>query len=398
MNKLKELILFCPGPVNVAQNVWQAVHNHMGHREVEFSELMLQLNKKILDVFEVKHQTKYQSLIITGSGTAANETVLSSIGKNKHVLVITNGEFGERLYNISQLHNRNTHKIMFHWAEPIDSMKVEKYLQTHAVDFVVMTHHETSTGMLNPVAAIGKLTKKYNTRFFVDTISSATAEKVDIEKWNITFCTTASGKAIGALPGIGIIIGEKQAFESLKDMPRKIMYLNLYCLYQYAKTLNQTPNTPAVHLLSALDQALANVLTRGIAARRNDITEKAFILRNGMKRLGFRFLLDEYGQDTMSSVLTTVLLPSYLTGDVLRQKLKERRIVIYNGKGPLLDKVFQVANIGELTNHDLMYFLHMIEQICLEVKRAQAPMPVSQSRFPFFANHLNLNRSKTNNI
>jgi 2-aminoethylphosphonate-pyruvate transaminase len=403
MSKSKENILFCPGPVNVAQNVWQSLYNHIGHREEEFSELMARLNQRVLDMFEISHQAKYHPLIITGSGTAANETVLSSIGKNKHVLVITNGEFGERLYNISKLHNRNTQQITFNWAEMIDIAKVEKYLQKHKVDLIAMVHHETSTGMLNPVAVVGKLAKKYGVQFFVDTVSSASAEKVDIEKWNITFCSTSSGKAIGALPGIGIIIAEKNALEDLKDTPQKIMYLNLYKLYHYSKTCNQTPNTPAVHLFSALDQALGNILETGVQERRKIIAERAFVLRNGMKRLGMSFLLDEMGEAVMSSVLTTVVLPPYLSAESLKRKLKERRIVIYSGKGPLLDKVFQVANIGELTKHDLMYFLHTLEKICLEAKRdntrdhAEASAGSSAGRFAFITSHLHLplNRTKT---
>jgi 2-aminoethylphosphonate-pyruvate transaminase len=406
MSKSKENILFCPGPVNVAQNVWQAVYNHIGHREEEFSELMARLNQRVLDVFEIKNQTRYHPLIITGSGTAANETVLSSIGKDKKVLVITNGEFGERLYNISKLHNRNTRRIAFNWAEVIDIAKVDAYLQKHKVDLIVMVHHETSTGMLNPVAVVGKLAKKYGVQFFVDTVSSASAEKVDIEKWNITYCSTSSGKAIGALPGIGIIIADKKALETLKDTPQKIMYLNLYKLYHYSKSCNQTPNTPAVHLFSALDQALGNILATGVQERRKIIAERAFVLRNGLKKLGFHFLLDEMGEAIMSSVLTTVVLPPYMSADYLKQKLKERRIVIYSGKGPLMDKVFQVANIGELTKHDLVYFLHTLEKVCLEAKRvqdqnlAEVPASAQAGRFAFLSNYFHLphHRSKTEHI
>ncbi len=400
MNKFKEHILLCPGPVNVAPNVVQALSNHIGHREEEFCEVMSRLKKRVLDVFEIKNQSKYHPLIITGSGTAANETVLSSLGKGKNILVLTNGEFGERLYTIAKLHNRNTNKISFQWAEALDIKKIEEYLQNHEVDLVVMVHHETSTGMLNPVSTVGKLAKKYGAQLFVDTVSSASAEKVDIEKWNITYCTTSSGKAIGSLPGIGIIIAEKKALENLKDIPRKIMYLNLYNLYHYSKTINQTPNTPAVHLFSALDQALANILITGIQERRKIIAERAFVLRHGLKKLGFTFLLDELGESVMSSVLTTVMVPSYINADQLKQKLKERRIVIYNGKGPLEGKVFQVANIGEVTKPDLLYFLHTIEKIALEAKKEHAPSLAASGRLAFLANHfhLPLHRSKTNNL
>jgi 2-aminoethylphosphonate-pyruvate transaminase len=396
MSKVKDYLLFCPGPVNINQNIWQALTYHIGHREEEFSELLTRINQKILDIFEIRQHAKYYPLLVTGSGTAANETVLSSFEKKQRVLVLCNGEFGERLYTISKLYNSKTYKLAFQWAEQIDIKKVEKQLQSRKVDIIVMVHHETSTGMLNPVSEIGKLTRKYNIDFFVDAISSATAERIDIEKWNITFCTTTSGKAISSLPGIGIIISKVSSLEELKQNTKRNIYLNLYNLYHYSKTVKQTPNTPAVHLFAALDQALSNIVTVGVQQNRKIILERAFFLRDRMKKLGFIFLLDESKGNTMSSVLTTVMLPSHLSADYLKQKLKDRRIVIYNGKGPLLDRVFQVANIGNLTKHDLIYFLNSLEQINHEAKDTHLSFSAPQKRFSFLTNafHLHLHRSK----
>jgi len=358
--KHKQDLLFCPGPVQVANNVWRAASKSMGHREQEFSKLIANLNDKFLQIYEVKNKSKYYSVIITGSGTAANETVLSSIVGTKHVLSLINGEFGERLYNISKVHNKHIHKLYFGWGEEINTAKVEQFLKSHKIGVITMAHHETSTGMLNSIEEIGNLAHKYKSQLFVDTVSSIPAEKIDIEKWHVTFCSTSSGKAISSLPGLGIIIGEKKVFEELKGQPVKIVYLNLYNLYHFSKTIMQTPNTPGVQLFYALDQALNNILKSGIEKWRQTIRERALMLRGGMRKLGLKFFIDEW---YMSSVLTTVIPPKNITVDFLKKRLKEKRIIIYNGKGPLLNKVFQVGNIGELTKNDINYFLHSLKDV-----------------------------------
>ncbi len=363
MYKVKEDLLFCPGPVKVANNVWRATSKSIGHREKEFSNLIVNLNDKMLKIYQIKDKSKYHSVIITGSGTAANETVLSSIVGSKHILFLINGEFGERIYNISKIHNKHTYKLDFGWGEEMDTAKVEQFLQEHKIDIIGMVHHETSTGMLNPVEEIGKLVHKYKLQLFVDTVSGVPAEKFDLEKWHVTFCTTSSGKAISSLPGLGIITGEKKAFEELKGQPVKIVYLNLYNLYHFSKTINQTPNTPAIHLFYALDQAASNILAIGVEKWRQTIRERALVLRGGMRKLGLKFFIDER---SMSSVLTTVIPPNSVTVDFLKKKLKEKQIIIYNGKGPLLNKIFQVGNIGELTKNDINYFLHALKDVLFD--------------------------------
>lgn len=396
MKKTKDYLLLCPGPVNVHENICQAMTTHIGHREEEFSDLLSRVNEKLLDVYEIKNRNTYYPVVITGSGTAANEAVLTSIVGDKHILVITNGEFGERLYKISKHHNKHTHVLSFNWGENINIDLVEKALQKQNIDIIAMVHHETSTGMLNDINQVGKLAKKYNTQLFVDTVSSATAEKIDLEKWNVTFCSTSSGKAVSSLPGLGVIFGKKKAFEALKDTHSKTVYLNLYNLYHYSKSLKQTPNTPSVHLIYALDQALTNILEMGIEVWRQSILERALILRTGMKRLGLEFLLNE---DVMSSVLTTVIVPGHISVDVLKKKLKEKYIVIYSGKGPLLGMVFQVGNIGNITKKDLHFFLQTLEGIIHGDSRQSLSTQKSLSPAPNFFSYMihNFQRHKVGN-
>lgn len=374
MIQTKHHFLFCPGPVNIADNIKQAVRHEIGHREQEFSALIRSLNRKILQVFAVKDHSTYHPVFITGSGTAANEAILSSF-EDKAVLILANGEFGERLYDISMLHNKNTHILKFTWGREIDVQKVEEFLKKTPTDVIVMVHHETSTGMLNPAGKIGRLAKKNGIQFVLDTVSSAGAERIDLEKWNVAFCSSASGKALGSFPGVGIIIGRKNAFEKLKTVTPRIAYLNLYKMYTYSKTHAQTPNTPAVQLFFALEQALTNILAEGVAKRHEHIKEMTQILRTGMRKLGLGFSKSE---KDMSTVLTSVKIPSYITFEILRTELRKKNIIIYNGKGPLLNKIFQVGNIGKIHIEEVMFFLSALKDVLALYKPTKKTARVSK--------------------
>jgi 2-aminoethylphosphonate-pyruvate transaminase len=268
-----KLLLFTPGPVNVATNVRAAVaREDICHREFEFEDLLRSIEGRLLQLFEIRNQQHYQAVVITGSGTAANEAMLSSVVGDQNILILSNGEFGERLHAISQIHNPNTFLIQFPWGEPIDLASVGTYLQSHRIDFIALAHHETSSGMLNPLGAIGALARVNGSVLLVDCVSSAGAESIDMERDNIAFCSSSSSKAIGSYPGLSFVIGKTHEYEKLKTLPAKSAYLNLYKFFEFAIGRSQTPNTPAVPLLFALDQALANILTEGVRHRRAKIS------------------------------------------------------------------------------------------------------------------------------
>lgn len=369
----KELnhLLFCPGPVNLALNVKQAaLLNEIGHREPEFSDLLDSISKKLLKVYEIKSTQKYYAIVVTGSGSAANESVLSSVVHQKNILIISNGEFGERLYHISKIHNINTYHLAFKWGEKIDPKKVEEFIRKYGIQVIGVVHHETSIGILNPVEKLGRLAKKYDALFIVDTVSSAGADRIDLGKANISFCTGSASKAIGSLPGVSYVIGKKNEFEKLKNLPPKTAYLDLYKHYVYSKTKKQTPNTPAVQSFFALEQALDNIILQGPKNRRFHIKKTTRYLRAEMKKMNLKFLLKS---NDMSSVLTTVFLPRNISFDDFCKKLRERNIIVYNGKGPLLGKVFQVGNIGELNYQTVSYFLQSLRHVLKELGHLKKP-------------------------
>ncbi len=371
---MSKYLLFTPGPVNVPENLRTAISkDNICHREVDFDELLARIEQKLLLLFQISNPGRYRAVVITGSGSAANEAMLSSVVGQGSILVLSNGEFGERLHKTSLVHNDQTHLIEVPWGERFDLIKIAAYLERHKIDVIAMVHHETSSGMLNPLAAIGALAKAHKAIFIVDGVSSVGAEAVDLEGCNIAFCSSSSSKAIGSYPGLSFVIGRKKQFEKLKAHKPNTTYLNLATFYHFLKTRSQTPNTPAVPLFFALDQALANILQEGVTNRFSKIHDRADQLRCGMRKLNLEFLIDE---SDMCSVLTTVKVPHSINVQDLRRGLREKAIIIYEGKGCFQDKVFQVGNIGEMSAFDIQFFLQTLKDVLLRLQSGAADIVV----------------------
>ncbi|MFT7602013.1 MAG: 2-aminoethylphosphonate-pyruvate transaminase [Acidimicrobiales bacterium] len=374
---LNKLLLFTPGPVNVSANVRDAIaREDICHREIEFEQLFRSVEAQLLRLFEIREPQHYQAVVITGSGSAANEAMLASVVGDQNILILSNGEFGERLHATSEIHNSNTFQLTFPWGTALDLNVIDNYLRDHRIDVIAVAHHETSSGMLNPLAAIGSLAKSHNAILLVDCVSSAGAEAIDMERDNIAFCSASSSKAIGSYAGLSFVIGKRDEFEKLAALPAKTAYLNLHKFFQFATQRSQTPNTPAVPLFYALNQALANILIETVPGRRAKILRTATRLRKGMTKLGLTYLLET---DDMCSVLTTVHLPPHVDIDQLRHSLRKQSIIIYEGKGPLAGRVFQVGSIGELSKLDIKRFLRALADALTGIPRV-APPNVNQLR------------------
>jgi 2-aminoethylphosphonate-pyruvate transaminase len=197
---LDKHLLFTPGPVNVAETLRTAIcKEDICHRETDFDDLLAGIEHKLLSLFQIRKRERYRSVVITGSGTAANEAILSSVVGNGAILILSNGEFGGRLHKTSLIHNKQTHLIEMPWGVPFDVAQIAAYLLANKIDVVAMVHHETCSGMLNPLAQIGALAKACGALFVVDGVSSVGAEVIDMEACNIAFVSSSSSKALSGL-------------------------------------------------------------------------------------------------------------------------------------------------------------------------------------------------------
>jgi 2-aminoethylphosphonate-pyruvate transaminase len=341
------------------------LHPDICHREQEFSEILTRIRYNLLSLYGASNNHRYTSIVLTGSGSAANETVLSSVSPMvKKALIVSNGEFGERLVGISCKYMEKNH-LRYDWGQPIRPADIEKRIaDDRSIRMVCMVHHETSTGMLNPISQVGEVTKKHGRLFFVDAISSLGAETVGVERNSITFCTSAANKAIGAPPGLSFVCCERSVLEQMKDLPSPTSYLDMFKHYQYEEQLMQTPHTPALHLFFALDAALSDVVRDGLEERARRYEKLAKTLRSSLKELGLSFFIREA---LMSTVLTTVNLPTGIDPNTLHDRLRERGYVVYLGKGELKQRVFQVANMGAISEREIAGFLRTLRNILLEL-------------------------------
>ena len=361
MNTTKT-ILFNPGPVMPSERVRQSlIRDDICHRGPEFMELFADTVMKINKLF--KANDDYQSLIISGSGTSANETVLSSIfGKDDAVLLVTNGVFGERLEEIIDKHEVKKYVARFDWGQQVDPAVVEEMLAKHPeITAVAMVYHETSTAMINKVKEVGAIAKKMNRIYFVDAISAGAGEDIDVIDQQIDIITSVGGKALGAYPGSAYVCARKTILDGLKAENCKTVYLNLYKHYQIAIKNNQTPNTPNVTLIFALNEALTEYLENP-SAKLDRYVACSTMLREGLKKMGLKFFLPE---SEMSNTVTSVLMPKNVDVLAFIDALEaDERYVVYSGKGPLLEvhNMLQVANMGEIYPADCELFLKAFER------------------------------------
>ena len=350
--------LFSPGPVMVKDNVRYALlHYDICHRSKEFEEMFIDTQRKILELFNA--DDSYYSVVVSGSGTSANETVLSSLFREREaVMLIRNGMFGDRLLEIIERYHIPLYDCRFEWARYPDLAFIEEMMAKHQeIKVVAMVFHETSTGMINPVAEVGALCKKYGKLLFVDCVSAAGGQNIDVVMNNIAIATSVGGKCLGAFPGSAYVCAQKDLFDSVNPDQCKNVYLSLYKHYTNARAAHQTPNTPNVNLFWPLNVALTNIFEEETLIGRISRYERcATIIREELALLGCRLLLNEH----MSSTVTSVFLPEGIEAAKFLEEMENRGYTFYLGKGDYANQnMIQVANMGEIYEQDCRNMLEV---------------------------------------
>lgn len=360
---VKRNILLNPGPATTTDSVkLSQIVPDICPREKEFGDLMHSISKDLVNI--AGGDENYECIFIGGSGTAGMDCVLNSV-VNSRVLVINNGAYGERFVKIAKAYSLDYKEIFFNWNEPINIEKIENELKKDSsIKFLAMIHHETTTGILNPVKEIGEIAKRHGCIFIVDAISSFAGIPFSIKDYNIDFMISTSNKCIQGTPGVCFIICKKSELEKLKNNFPKSFYLNLYLNYEYFKKNYQTPFTPPVQTLYALRKAIDEFLEEGAENRHKRYSENCKTLVEGMQKLGFKKI---YSNAKESTILTTFWEPedANYSFDRMHDILYKKGFTIYPGK--IKEKTFRLANMGAINSLDIKNFLKALEESLKEM-------------------------------
>jgi 2-aminoethylphosphonate-pyruvate transaminase len=323
--------------------------------------LLQRIKQKLLQAFVPGAEAEYTAIVLAGSGTAAVEAaLLSSVPMGKRALIINNGIYGERMANIIGLHRLGVSELKHDWTVRPDPERLRLALRQHQeVHAVAMVHHETTTGLINPVKEIAEVVDSQNRAFIVDAVSALAGEPLDIAGPHIYMVAGTAGKCIQGFPGVSFVLVRKGFMERMKSYPKRTWYLHLPHYYETAEQ-DAIPFTPAVQVCYAFEEALTELLEEGVANRIQRYRLLANMLRQGMSTMGVKPVLSPEFQ---SNTISAYYLPAGLSYQLLHDRLKESGYVIYAGQGQLESKIFRVANMGAVTEENLKGFLAAFQRI-----------------------------------
>lgn len=356
MQELERKILLNPGPGTTAQTIKEAlVVNDICPREEEFGEVMREIVQGLLEIGNGKGN--YEACLFAASGTGAVEAIFTSaLDASKKVLIVTNGAYGIRMKQICESYQL-PHETIHKFGDYPDIDAIEERLKESDFTHLAIIHHETSTGMMNPLEEISALCSKLGVTLIVDAMSSYGAYPIDLSKLDIGYLVASSNKCIHGVAGLSFVIFQKDKTSELEKNTGSF-YFDLYKQWKYLKEKRQLRFTPPVQVSYAFKKAIEEILQETPEKRWIRYQKNWQVLYDGLKELGFEFYLpDEQQSKILIAVKRTGVLPKDF--DHFHDYLYQKNITVYPGVIPETD-TFRMAVIGDLYEEDLKYVISEI--------------------------------------
>ena len=351
--------LLTPGPLTTTDTVKKEMLFDHCTWDNDYKIITQNIRTKLLELAHVS-EDEYTTVLMQGSGTFGVEAVMSSIiGEEDKCLIAANGAYGERMVQIAQYHKINHVVYNQQYNLVPDAQKIDEILANDSeITHVIMVHSETTTGILNDIESVGKVSKKYNKTFIVDAMSSFGGVDIPVKDYNIDFMVSSSNKCVQGVPGFSFIIANKEKLIASKGKARSLS-LDLYAQYETMQVDGKWRFTSPTHVVLAFAKALEELEAEGgVVARNKRYTENNQLLRKEMKRLGFDAYIDEEHQ---SPIITTFLYDqSKFTFKEMYEYIKANGFAIYPGK--LTEKdTFRIGNIGQIYKEDIEKLIKIYE-------------------------------------
>ena len=351
--------LMIPGPTPVPQSVLQAMARPMmNHRSKAFAEILEDCTGGARWMF----QTRNDVYILTTSGTGGLEAAaVNVLSPGDRVLALVSGVFGKRWADICQTYGADVERVEWPLGQAYDVERVREALAKGPYHVVLMTHNETSTTVLNPIAQIAALVRRElpDALLLVDSVSGLGTADLPIDALDLDIVVAGSQKAFMLPPGLAYLAVSPRAWEAIDKAKAPRFYFDLIRARDF-KAKGQTPWTPAISVFYAMQEALRQLRAEGLAAIFARHQRLAMGLRAGVRALGLELLVKD---DAIASrAVTGVWPPGGVAANDFRKVMQDRfGIVLANGQGPVQDKIFRIGHLGYVGELDITSCLAALE-------------------------------------
>ena len=348
--------LFIPGPVHVREDILQAMSTPMiGHRMPEYAELHKRVKEKLQKVL-FTNRSVYLS---TSSAFGVMEGAIRNLVQKKCANFV-NGAFSSKWHDVTKRCGKEADEFKTDWGNPVTPEMVDDALKTGEYDAMTVIHNETSTGVMSPLEEIAEVMKKYpDVSFIVDTVSSLSAMKIEVDKLSLDCCIAGVQKAFALPPGLALFTVSEKAMNKAKNAADRGYYFD-FLEFDKNDAKDNTPSTPCISQIFAMDRQLNNIFAEGLEKRFARHKEMAEFTRNWVVSQGFElYPRNGYESITLTSGRNT------RNADLakLKKELGERGIAFDNGYGKIKNETFRIAHMGDLQMEDLKELFGIIEEI-----------------------------------
>ncbi len=349
--------LFTPGPTPVPPEVLAAMAQPMvHHRGPDFRSVYSRCLERLREVY----RTDSDVLLFTSSGSGGLESVLANLCvPGDRVLAVSAGHFGERWAEMARLHGCDVHELAYAWGETPSADDLDSRLdEIGGAKIVLLTHSETSTGVVADVQALAAVARGAGALVAVDAVSSLGAVPLDTDGWNLDAVVSGSQKALMCPPGLAFVAVSESALDAAAKFPPSGFYFD-WCRTKAGQDVLDAPVTPAVPLVIGLDVALGLLLKEGLEAAFERHIRLGRACRAGVKAMGLELFSPD---DDRSAVVTTLRVPDGVDAAALLLDLRDRMgVQLIGGQGALKGKVVRIGHIGYYDVFDITTALAALE-------------------------------------
>ena len=353
---------FLPGPTEVRAEVLDAMRRPMiGHRGASMEELVARLQSGLKLVF----RTERPVYISSSSATGLMEAALRN-GARRKVLSLVNGAFSQRFFQIARACGLDVVSLEVPLGAGHTADMLESALRTGDYDAVTVVHSETSTGVLNPVEELCKVTHAAgDVMFLVDSVSGVAGVPVETDDWKIDFLLTGSQKAFALPPGLAFGVAQESILQRAERIPARGVYFDFIEFEKNIKK-NQTPNTPSLSLFYALEAQLESILGETLETRwerHAAMARRTWEWVDWMSSSGYELKMlapEGFRSPTVSCIRLPDGAP---TGSEVTRRMKARGFTIASGYGTLKDATFRIGHMGDHTVDELNVLLEELENV-----------------------------------